>query len=358
MLESSHLLEVRDLETQFFTRDGIAKAVNGVSFHVDRGEALGLVGESGCGKSVSALSIMGLVPSPGRVVRGEILYRGRNLVTLTEAERSSIRGNEIAMIFQDPISYLNPVMTIGRQISEPLQIHRGMQAKAARRRAIELLELVGIPAATRRVDDFPHRFSGGMRQRVMIAMALSCDPQLLIADEPTTALDVTIQAQILELLQRLRTDLGMALILITHDLGVVAGIVDRVNVMYAGHIVEASSVHDVFREPRHPYTLGLMGSIPRLDAPRGSRLHPVQGIPPTLIDAPPGCPFQPRCPYAIGRSETENPPLEMVGPAHWAACWVDVRTARAHAPAMTPAGAVGNGEAVAPPEGTSAPVAS
>jgi oligopeptide transport system ATP-binding protein len=354
MSESGPLLEVKDLQTHFFTRDGVAKAVNGVSFYVDRGEALGLVGESGCGKSVSALSILGLVPSPGRVVGGEIWFDGRNQVLLSEAERSTVRGNEIAMIFQDPISYLNPVMTIGRQVSEPLQIHRGMTSRAARRRAIEMLELVGIPAAARRVDDFPHQFSGGMRQRVMIAMALSCDPKLLIADEPTTALDVTIQAQILELLQRLRAELGMALILITHDLGVVAGIVDRVNVMYAGHIVEASPVDAVFREPRHPYTLGLMGSIPRIDAPRGSRLRPIHGVPPALIDPPPGCPFQPRCPYAVGRSETENPPLEMVGPAHWAACWVDVRTAPVHPPAMTPAGALeeagslGAGGAAAP----------
>jgi oligopeptide transport system ATP-binding protein len=340
MPDSGHLLEVRDLQTHFFTRDGVAKAVNGVSFHVDRGEALGLVGESGCGKSVSALSILGLVPSPGRVVGGEIWFAGRNQVRLSDAERSKVSGNEIAMIFQDPISYLNPVMTIGRQISEPLQIHRGMRSRAARVRAVELLELVGIPAPSRRVDDYPHQFSGGMRQRVMIAMALSCDPKLLIADEPTTALDVTIQAQILELLQRMRRELGMALILITHDLGVVAGIVDRVNVMYAGHVVEASPVEATFREPRHPYTLGLMGSIPRLDAPRGSRLHPIQGVPPLLIDAPPGCPFQPRCPYAVARCETENPPLEIVGPAHRAACWVDVRTASTHAPAMTPAGAV------------------
>ncbi len=357
MPESGHLLEVRDLQTQFFTRDGIAKAVNGVSLYVDRGEALGLVGESGCGKSVTALSIMGLVPPPGRVVRGEIWYDGRNQVLLTEAQRSAIRGNEIAMIFQDPMSYLNPVMTVGRQISEPLQIHRGMKSRAARRRAIELLDLVGIPAAAKRVDEFPHQFSGGMRQRVMIAMALSCDPRLLIADEPTTALDVTIQAQILELLQRLRTELGMALILITHDLGVVAGIVDRVNVMYAGYIVEASPVDAVFDEARHPYTLGLMGSIPRIDAARGSRLRPIQGIPPALIDSPPGCPFQPRCPYAVGRSETENPPLEMVGPAHWAACWVDVRTATAHPPAMTPAGVLEESGSI-PAGSGSAPVSS
>jgi oligopeptide transport system ATP-binding protein len=337
MTDSTHLLEVRDLRTQFFTRDGIVNAVNGVSFHVDRGEALGLVGESGCGKSVSALSIMGLVPFPGRVVSGEAWYGGRDQLKLPESERRKIRGNEIAMIFQDPISYLNPVMSIGRQITEPLQIHRGMSRRAARNRAIELMKLVGIPAATTRVDNYPHQFSGGMRQRVMIAMALSCDPKLLIADEPTTALDVTIQAQILELLQRLRAELGMALMLITHDLGVVAGIVDRVNVMYAGYIVETAPVSDTFADPRHPYTLGLMASIPRLDQLRGSKLLPITGVPPDLLDLPPGCPFEPRCPYSVQRGVEENPPLELKAPRHWAACWVDVRTAPRHEPGV-PAG--------------------
>jgi len=338
MSESGHLLEVKDLRTQFFTRDGVAKAVNGVSFYVDRGEALGLVGESGCGKSVTALSIMGLVPDPGRVVGGEVWYNDRNLVKASENERSKIRGNEIAMIFQDAISYLNPVMSIGRQISEPLEIHRGMRPRESRKRAIELLELVGIPASSRRIDNYPHQFSGGMRQRVMIAMALACDPKLLIADEPTTALDVTIQAQILELIQRLRVELGMALIMITHDLGVVAGIVDRVNVMYAGHIVETAPVDAAFGDPRHPYTLGLMGSIPRLDAIHGSRLRPIQGIPPDLIDSPAGCPFQPRCPFAVEDSVHRNPPLREVTPGHSVACWVDVRTARNHAPGEIPAG--------------------
>jgi oligopeptide transport system ATP-binding protein len=332
MIEGSHLLEVRGLKTQFFTRAGIVHAVQGVSFHVDRGEALGLVGESGCGKSVSALSIMGLVPHPGRVVAGEVWYGGQDQLKLSEAEREKIRGNEIAMIFQDPMSYLNPVISLGRQIGEGLRIHRGMSRGQARKRAIELMQLVGIPGAAKRVDDYPHQFSGGMRQRAMIAMALSCEPKLLIADEPTTALDVTIQAQILELLQRLRSELGMALILITHDLGVVAGIVDRVNVMYAGYIVETAPVDTVFDEPRHPYTLGLMGSIPRLDAARGSRLRPIQGVPPDLIDAPDTCPFEPRCPFAVDRSREANPPLELVGPHHWAACWVDVRTAPRHQP--------------------------
>ena len=339
MPDSGHLLEIKDLQTQFFTRDGIARAVNGISFHVDRGEALGLVGESGCGKSVTALSIMGLVPSPGKVVGGEVLYNGKDLLKTTEQERSKFRANEIAMIFQDAISYLNPVMTVGRQISEPLQIHRGMNARDAKKRSIELLELVGIPASSKRIDSYPHQFSGGMRQRVMIAMALACDPKLLIADEPTTALDVTIQAQILELLQRLRRELGMALILITHDLGVVAGIVDRVNVMYAGYIVESAPVEAAFGDPRHPYTLGLMGSIPRLDEVRGSRLNPIQGIPPDLIDTPLGCPFQPRCPYGVEDSLHKNPPLREVKPGHRVACWVDVRSAAPHAPGQVQAAA-------------------
>jgi oligopeptide transport system ATP-binding protein len=336
MDNGSHLVEVRDLRTQFFTRDGIARAVNGVSFHVDRGEALGLVGESGCGKSVTALSIMGLVPSPGRVVGGEVLYGGRDLLKLREHDRERIRGNDIAMVFQDPISYLNPVMSIGRQIAEPLQIHKGMSKSTARKRALDLMQLVGIPGAAQRIDNYPHQFSGGMRQRVMIAMALSCEPKLLIADEPTTALDVTIQAQILELLQRLRADLGMALMLITHDLGVVAGIVDRVNVMYSGYIVETAPVRATFADPRHPYTLGLMASIPRVDQLRGDRLQPIQGVPPDLIDAPPGCPFEPRCPFSVHQSECDNPPLELKAPDHWAACWVDVRTAPRHDPGLTP----------------------
>ena len=306
-MADSHLLEIRDLRTSFFTRDGAVRAVNGVSFHVDRGEALGLVGESGCGKSVTALSIMGLVPFPGVVTGGEVWYDGKDLVKQPEPEREKLRGNEIAMIFQDPISYLNPVMTIGRQIAEPLRIHRGMSQTAARKRAIDLMKLVGIPGAETRVDNYPHQFSGGMRQRVMIAMALSCDPKILIADEPTTALDVTIQAQILELLQRLRVELGMSLILITHDLGVVAGIVDRINVMYAGYIVETAPVEEVFRDPRHPYSLGLMASIPRLDQLRGSRLTPIVGVPPDLIDMPLGCPFQARCPYAVTESVAQEP---------------------------------------------------
>jgi oligopeptide transport system ATP-binding protein len=332
MNDSSHLLDVRDLRTSFPARDGVVKAVRGASLHVDRGEALGLVGESGCGKSVTALSIMGLVPAPGQVVGGEVWFDGRNVLGLSEDERRRIRGNDIAMIFQDPMSYLNPVMTVGSQIGEGMRIHKGLSRRAARKRAVELMGLLGIPAAASSVDSYPHQFSGGMRQRVMIAMALSCEPKLLIADEPTTALDVTIGAQILELLKRLRSELGMALILITHDLGVVAGTVDRVNVMYAGHVVETAAVDLTFADPRHPYTLGLLASVPRLDAPRSSRLRPIPGAPPDLMDGPGGCPFRPRCAYSVERCVAANPALELVAPSHQAACWVDTRTAPRHEP--------------------------
>ena len=319
------LLEVRDLRTQFFTQDGVVKAVNGVSFTLNEGEALGLVGESGCGKSVSALSLMRLIPQPpGRIVSGEVWFDGRNLLKLKEDDMRKVRGNDIAMIFQDPMTSLNPVLTIGRQISEALELHKGMDRSAARKRTIKLLELVGIPAARSRVDDYPHQFSGGMRQRVMIAMALSCEPKLLLADEPTTALDVTIQAQILDLIKRLRQELGMAIIMITHDLGVVAGIADRINVMYAGYIVETATADEIFHNPRHPYTLGLLRSIPRIDEPRREKLVPIEGLPPDLIDAPPGCPFQPRCFYAVDRCLEENPSLEPVTRGHTIACWVDV----------------------------------
>ncbi len=323
------LLEVDDLQTQFFTQDGVVKAVNGVSFSLNESEALGLVGESGCGKSVSALSLMRLIPTPpGRIVSGTVHFDGRDLLKLKEDDMRKVRGNDIAMIFQDPMTSLNPVLTVGRQIGEALELHKGMNGQAARKRTIELLELVGIPAAKSRVDDYPHQFSGGMRQRVMIAMALSCEPKLLIADEPTTALDVTIQAQILDLIKRLRQELGMAIIMITHDLGVVAGIADRINVMYAGYIVETGTVDEIFHNPRHPYTLGLLRSIPRIDEPRKEKLVPIEGLPPDLIDPPAGCPFQPRCPYAIDRCITENPSLEPVVPGHRIACWVDVTGGR------------------------------
>src|SRR5262245_55796828 len=324
MVESP-LLDVRGLVTRFFTGAGTVRAVDGVSFQLAPAEAIGLVGESGCGKSVTALSIMRLVPSPpGRTVAGQVLFGGRDLLTLSEPELRRVRGGEIAMIFQDPMTSLNPVLPVGLQIVEALEFHRSMGRVAARRRAIELLDLVGIPAAHRRLDDYPHQFSGGMRQRVMIAMAISCEPKLLIADEPTTALDVTIQAQILDLIGRLRRELGMAVILITHDLGVVAGMCDRVHVMYAGHIVEASDVVNVFRDPRHPYTLGLLRSVPRINEPRKEKLIPIEGLPPDLIDAPAGCPFVPRCTYKVDRCVEENPSLEPAEPGHTIACWVDV----------------------------------
>jgi oligopeptide transport system ATP-binding protein len=333
MVESP-LLDVRGLVTRFFTGAGTVRAVDGVSFTLAPAEAIGLVGESGCGKSVTALSIMRLVPSPpGRTVAGQVLFGGRDLLRLSEPELRRVRGGEIGMIFQDPMTSLNPVLPVGRQITEAIEFHRGMGRVAAHRRAVELLDLVGIPAAHRRIDDYPHQFSGGMRQRVMIAMAISCEPKLLIADEPTTALDVTIQAQILDLIRRLRRELGMALILITHDLGVVAGICDRVNVMYAGRIVETAGVDAAFADPRHPYTLGLLNSVPRLDRPLSARLVPIEGLPPDLIDETPGCPFAPRCLYRVGRCLTDAPSLVGVadgadgGHSHGAACWVDTRSA-------------------------------
>ncbi len=318
------LLEVRGLQTEFQTPDGVVHAVNGVSYHVDEGETLGIVGESGCGKSVTALSIMRLIPRPpGRIVAGEVWFDGQNLLTLSDNEMRRIRGGKIAMIFQDPMTSLNPVLTIDEQISEAIRLHLGLGASQARNRTIELLDLVGIPDARRRVSDYPHQFSGGMCQRVMIAMALSCHPKLLIADEPTTALDVTIQAQIIELVRRLQKEFGMAMIWITHDLGVVAGLADRVAVMYAGRVVEESAVDDVFDDPRHPYTLGLLGSVPRLDEARRESLQPIQGVPPDLTRLPAGCPFQPRCRFAIERCVQENPPLVSVGGlAHSSACWV------------------------------------
>jgi len=323
--EKKPLLEVKNLKTWFYTPDGIVKAVNGISYTLNEGDALGLVGESGCGKSVSAMSLMRLIPTPpGRIVEGEVLFDGRDLLKLSDEGIRRVRGNDIAMIFQDPMTSLNPVLTIGRQIGEALELHKGMNRQSARKRTIELLELVGIPAAGSRHDDYPHQFSGGMRQRVMIAMALSCEPKLLIADEPTTALDVTIQAQILELIKRLRTELSMAVILITHDLGVVAGVTDRINVMYAGHIVESATAEELFANPRMPYTLGLLRSMPRIDEPRREKLVPIEGLPPDLVDAPQGCPFVPRCSYKVDRCVEENPSLEPVNRDHGIACWVDV----------------------------------
>ncbi|WP_089155166.1 ABC transporter ATP-binding protein [Micromonospora sp. NBS 11-29] len=293
-----HLLEVRDLHVEFRTREGVARVINGVTYHLDRGETLAVLGESGSGKSVTAQAIMGILDTPPAYVRGgQIRYRGRDLLTRSEEERRQVRGTEIAMIFQDALSALNPVFPVGWQIGESLRQRAGMSRADARRRTVELMDLVRIPAAAKRLGDHPHQFSGGMRQRVMIAMALALDPKVLIADEPTTALDVTVQAQIMDLLADLRRDLGMALVLITHDLGVVAGVADRIAVMYAGRIVEHADVHALYRAPAHPYTKGLLESIPRLDR-RGGALSTIRGLPPNLMDIPAGCPFHPRCPYA------------------------------------------------------------
>ena len=323
------VLEVDGLKTRFFTQDGMVNAVNGISYQLNEGETLGIVGESGCGKSVSVLSLMRLIPEPpGKIAGGRVLFAGRDLLHVDEGEIRSVRGNRIAMIFQDPMTSLNPVLTIGQQVVEALELHLGMNRAQARHRTAELLEMVGIPQAEDRLGDYPHQFSGGMRQRVMIAMALSCNPQILIADEPTTALDVTIQAQIIDLVKRLRDEIGMAIIWITHDLGIVAGLADRVMVMYAGYMVESADVKTLYGDPRHPYTLGLLSSLPRLDEKRKAKLTPIEGLPPDLIDMPPGCPFAPRCRFAIDRCLEENPGLESVGPGHRIACWVDVTTAQ------------------------------
>ena len=321
------LLQVRDLKTHFYTEEGVVKAVDGVSFDIEPGEILGLVGESGCGKTVSALSILRLIPHPpGKIVSGEIMFEGEDLAKMDEEEIRHIRGNKIAMIFQEPMTSLNPVLAIGRQLTETLELHLKMDKGSAIQRAVELLEMVGIPEARSRIGDYPHQFSGGMRQRVMIAMALSCNPKLLLADEPTTALDVTIQAQILELLTRLTRELGTAVIIITHNLGVVARYADRVNVMYAGRIIESARSLALYHEPRHPYTLGLLKSVPRLDQVRKEKLDPIEGMPPDLIHLPAGCPFRPRCRFAVQRCQEENPPLVPVGDQHASACWEWERT--------------------------------
>jgi oligopeptide transport system ATP-binding protein len=322
-------MEVKNLTTRFHTEEGTVYAVNGVSYTLHEGETLGVVGESGCGKTVHALSIMGLIPQPpGEIPEGEVFFRGRDLLKLSKNQQRLVRGAEIAMVFQDPMTSLNPVLTIGRQITEALKLHLGMDNEQARVRAAELLAMVGIPSARDRLDDYPHQFSGGMRQRAMIAMGLSCNPQLLIADEPTTALDVTIQAQILDLVRRLRDKIGMAMIWISHDLGVVAGLADNVEVMYAGYIVERGTAKDVYGDSRHPYTIGLLGSLPRLDR-KNQKLFSIEGSPPDMRFLPKGCPFAARCPYVIDRCIDENPVLEQVpdGPSdHVMACWVDIRT--------------------------------
>ena len=323
------LLEVRDLTTRFYTLDGVVHAVNGISYTLSEGETLGIVGESGCGKSVSVLSVMGLIPEPpGKIAAGQVLYQGQDLLKLDDRQMQHIRGREIAMVFQDPMTSLNPVLTIGRQISEPLIVHLGMGQEKARRRTVELLDVVGIPQAADRYYDYPHQFSGGMRQRAMIAMALACVPSIFIADEPTTALDVTIQAQVIDLVKDLRGKLGMAVIWITHDLGIIAGLAERVIVMYAGFFVEKGSVDDIYGDPRHPYTLALLKSLPRVDRTSKERLATIPGLPPDLLGLPPGCPFAPRCDYAVERCRQENPHLEPVEPDHEAACWVDVTTGR------------------------------
>ena len=316
------LLELEDLRTQFFTTAGTVKAVDGVSYDVEKGETVGIVGESGCGKSVSALSILRLIPDPpGKIVGGKILFMGRNLLELSDVEIRKVRGADIAMVFQEPMTSLNPVLTIGRQITETLEHHMGIEREEADARAVELLGLVGISDAERRLKQYPHHFSGGMRQRVMIAMALSCEPKLIIADEPTTALDVTIQAQILELMKDLTRRLGVALIIITHNLGVVARYADRVNVMYAGKIVEKGSARQIYHNPSHPYTLGLLASVPRLDHKRGTKLVPIEGQPPDLTLLDQGCAFRPRCRFAVDRCTHEIPPLEEVGGGQMSACW-------------------------------------
>jgi oligopeptide transport system ATP-binding protein len=323
------ILDVQGLETTFRTPDGVVHAVNGVTFGLGEGETLGVVGESGCGKSVTMLSILGLVPSPpGKITAGKAIFSKQDLLKLSKEELRHIRGAQISMIFQDPMTSLNPVLTIGRQLTEPLELHLGMTKEQARTRAAELLQMVGIPNGKDRLNDYPHQFSGGMRQRVMIAMALSCSPQILIADEPTTALDVTIQAQITDLVKRLRDELGMAIIWITHDLGVVAGLAQRVLVMYGGYIIEESPVKELYANPEHPYTIGLLGSLPRVDELEHTKLLSIEGLPPVLYAKPDACPFAPRCRWALEHCWKENPPLLEVGPDHRAACWVDTRTGR------------------------------
>jgi len=324
MIASDPLLRVEDLHTHFFTRTGVVKAVDGVSFDLQRGETLGIVGESGSGKSVTALSIMRLIPSPpGRIVSGNLTFEGRDLLSLNKRELRRLRGSAISMIFQDPMTSLNPVFTIGYQLKETLQAHLKLSNRQAESRAAELLERVGIPMPAKRLKDYPHNFSGGMRQRVVIAMALACNPKLIIADEPTTALDVTIQAQILDLLRSLREDFQTAVLLITHDLGVVATTCDRIVVMYGGKVLETGTVDEIFISPRQPYTQGLLHSIPRLDLPRGAPLTPIPGSPPDMLHPPKGCPFMPRCPFVVERCAQTMPPLlDVTGSvAHRAACW-------------------------------------
>lgn len=319
------LLRVTNLQTYFFTDDGIAKAVDGVNLEIHKGETLGLVGESGCGKSVSALSILRLIPDPpGRIVDGQILFKGKDLLKLSNSEMRKVRGNEISMIFQEPMTSLNPVFTIGNQIAEAVQLHQGLSKRASLEKAIEMLKLVGIPSPEQRVKEYPHQLSGGMRQRAMIAMALSCNPSLLIADEPTTALDVTIQAQILDLINNLKKELGMAVMLITHDLGIIAETAARVAIMYAGKVVEEADVYTLFESPKHPYTQGLLCSIPRPDLgmTKEIRLQEIPGIVPSLTELPQGCSFNPRCPKAMDSCRKEPPELKEINPGQKVSCWL------------------------------------
>ncbi|MGW1492216.1 ABC transporter ATP-binding protein [Streptomyces sp. NPDC002402] len=314
------LLEVRDLHVEFRTQDGVAKAVNGVGYTVDEGETLAVLGESGSGKSVTAQAVMGILDMPpGKITGGEVLFQGQDLLKFKEDERRKIRGAGMAMIFQDALSSLNPVLSVGDQLGEMFTVHRGMSRKDARSKAVELMERVGIPASRERVGQYPHQFSGGMRQRIMIAMALALEPSLIIADEPTTALDVTVQAQVMDLLATLQSELNMGLILITHDLGVVADVADKIAVMYAGRIVETAPVHDIYKAPAHPYTRGLLDSIPRLDQ-KGEQLYAIKGLPPNLMRIPPGCAFNPRCPLARDVCRTDEPPLYEVSETRRSAC--------------------------------------
>ena len=316
------LLEVKDLKTHFFTMDGVVKAVDGVSYDIEEGETLGLVGESGCGKSVSALSVMRLIPNPpGEIVSGEILLDGEDILKVDMEDMRNIRGAKISMVFQEPMTSLNPVLTVERQLTETLQLHMGMSKEEAQNEGVNLLTRVGIPDPETRIKQYPHQFSGGMRQRVMIAMALSCNPRLIIADEPTTALDVTIQAQILDLMKSLTTEFGVALIVITHNLGVVARYADRVNIMYAGKVIERGDAREIYANPRHPYTVGLLRSVPRLDLPRRAKLDPIEGQPPDLIHLPGGCSFAPRCKWAVEKCKTDIPELTEAGEGHLSACW-------------------------------------
>jgi len=328
------LLRIKDLRTHFFTEEGVVKSVDGVTYDVEEGEILGLVGESGCGKSVSALSILRLIPNPpGKIVGGEIIFDGQDLLKADEDEIRHIRGNKIAMVFQEPMTSLNPVLTIGRQLTEAIELHLKYDKEKSRARAVELLEMVGIPEASARLNDYPHQFSGGMRQRVMIAMGLSCNPRLLLADEPTTALDVTIQAQILEIMARLCKELNTAVIIITHNLGVVARYADRINVMYAGKIIETGTSREIFGNPKHPYTLGLLRSVPRLDEARKEKLEPIEGVPPDLVNLPKGCSFYPRCRFHVEKCLEESPPLLLIESSHFAACWEHERVGKDREPA-------------------------